>query len=286
MRKGLALSIAASIALAVAAIASWAASLWGFWIGFSKLFGLEELYVALCVAIYTLVDPLVGALAISSILLAVSSNVALKLALKLPRPPRQLWRVEARGPGFPSGHSEVCASFWTSVSKGFRSVAIAIIGAAISVIVAVSRVLLGVHYPIDVVGGLALGIAAGLIPYALSSRLGPRISVATCCAISAALSAYALASSSGYPWLSFVARSSLGISMGFSAFAAVGEKVIELHRAAGLGRRVALFASSIIVCGGLVATSKVVGYPTLLGFGAGLWLALAPLAIARSGRKG
>ena len=60
---------------------------------------------------------------------------------------------------FPSGHAVGAAAFWTTIAVlllpvvGRRAWALL----AIPVVVAVSRVLLGVHYPSDVVAGLLVG---------------------------------------------------------------------------------------------------------------------------------
>lgn len=70
------------------------------------------------------------------------------------------------GPSFPSGHSSTAAASWAafalvaSLWLGRRSVpALTGLAVGIAVAVAASRVLLGVHWLTDVIGGLALGWA-------------------------------------------------------------------------------------------------------------------------------
>jgi undecaprenyl-diphosphatase len=74
--------------------------------------------------------------------------------------------AESLGPSFPSGHSSWTAAFLAAVAlvlsrgRGPRSrAALAGVAAGIAVAMAATRVLLGVHWLSDVIGGLALGWA-------------------------------------------------------------------------------------------------------------------------------
>ena len=256
------------------------------WIAISKVFGSEELYVAICVAIYTLIDPELGSLVISSILLAVSSNVFLKTLLKLPRPPKSLWKVVARGPGFPSGHSEVCASFWTSISFGKKSLVLAVAGGVITALVATSRVVLGVHYVSDVVGGALIGLVMGLIPYALSKVVSIEKSVGVCCASSLALAIASIPLSTPYPWLRSISLVSAGIAAGFSSYTLLGKEITKAFRVWGWRIRIANFVACLVVSGGFVIATRILsGLELPLGFGAGISLVLIPLAIDRARKR-
>ena len=74
--------------------------------------------------------------------------------------------AETLGPSFPSGHSSWTAAFFAAAalligrgrSPRARS-AIAGVAAALVVMVAGSRVLLGVHWLSDVIAGMAIGLA-------------------------------------------------------------------------------------------------------------------------------
>ena len=71
--------------------------------------------------------------------------------------------AEALGPSFPSGHALGSAVFWTTcavlVMPRVRQPLLVLAGAvAVAVLVAASRVLLGVHFLSDVTGGLLLGL--------------------------------------------------------------------------------------------------------------------------------
>jgi undecaprenyl-diphosphatase len=71
--------------------------------------------------------------------------------------------AEALGPSFPSGHALGSSVFWTTCAvllmPRVRWPRLLLVGAVlVAVLVAASRVLLGVHYLSDVTGGLLLGL--------------------------------------------------------------------------------------------------------------------------------
>jgi undecaprenyl-diphosphatase len=94
-------------------------------------------------------------------------NVLSKRAVGRVRPDADLTplirrlRVAPRTTSFPSGHSASAAAFATGVllESPLAGAPIAVLAAA----VATSRVAVGVHYPSDVVAGVGIGVAAGLV---------------------------------------------------------------------------------------------------------------------------
>ncbi|MFT5871715.1 MAG: membrane-associated phospholipid phosphatase [Clostridium sp.] len=67
-------------------------------------------------------------------------------------------RVEtAGGQSFPSGHTQGSAMFWVSWMIKEKKKWIYISGILIIFLVSISRLYLGVHYPIDVIGGIVIG---------------------------------------------------------------------------------------------------------------------------------
>lgn len=87
----------------------------------------------------------------------------LKLAVDRARPVFDETVATALGASFPSGHALGSAAFWTTtavlVLPHVRRPRLLLAGAVlVAVLVAASRVLLGVHYVTDVVGGLLLGL--------------------------------------------------------------------------------------------------------------------------------
>lgn len=83
----------------------------------------------------------------------------LKLAFAEPRPPEALWKAGADGFGLPSGHATAAAAFWpAALLRPVRRWS-AGLSATLVVLVAFSRVYLGVHYPLDVLAGALLGLS-------------------------------------------------------------------------------------------------------------------------------
>ncbi len=104
-------------------------------------------------------------------------NGLLKLIVHSPRPFQVLEGIEgkrlstAEGYSFPSGHTQGAVTFYTGVAlclKKRRYMAAAVI---IAGLVGLSRVYLGVHWPIDVIGGFTIGLLYTLVMFTLLERL-------------------------------------------------------------------------------------------------------------------
>jgi undecaprenyl-diphosphatase len=90
----------------------------------------------------------------------------LKLRTRRPRPFRAHPDVTARAAvldeySFPSGHTLHAVSFTIVAVAWFPSLALPLI--AFTVLVAMSRVVLGLHYPTDVLAGVLIGTALGAV---------------------------------------------------------------------------------------------------------------------------
>jgi hypothetical protein len=65
----------------------------------------------------------------------------------------------AEGYSFPSGHTQGATSFWFGIYLYFKNSAVAVFVITMIVLVAFSRLYLGVHWPVDVFAGIGFGIA-------------------------------------------------------------------------------------------------------------------------------
>lgn len=94
------------------------------------------------------------------IIIDVILNKILKFIFNMPRPPEELWLVSVEDYyGFPSGHTETAFTVATYLSlRNPRYVFMYLL----AVLVGCSRVVLGVHYVIDVIGGALFGIIVTL----------------------------------------------------------------------------------------------------------------------------
>ncbi len=73
-------------------------------------------------------------------------------------------RVEtATGSSFPSGHTQGAATFWTSIMSIYKKRWIYIVGSLLIILVGISRLYCGVHWPQDVLAGVFFGILSMLI---------------------------------------------------------------------------------------------------------------------------
>ncbi|OHD17633.1 MAG: hypothetical protein A2087_06445 [Spirochaetes bacterium GWD1_61_31] len=65
----------------------------------------------------------------------------------------------ATGFSFPSGHTQGATAFWTGLMTSVRRRWLTVAGCAMILLVALSRLYLGVHWLTDVLGGIACGLA-------------------------------------------------------------------------------------------------------------------------------
>ncbi len=161
------------------------------WYGITML-GDEVLFVVLMVLIYVVLDSDLGIDVLSVLVLAAALNIVLKRWLALPRPPPSMWRVPAEGYGFPSGHAQLASAFWAIIALRARDrrvelfASITILGASIVIGVALSRLMLGVHFLHDVLGGAALGLGISMLYYYVAKKRS-RYSVLIACSASSVL---------------------------------------------------------------------------------------------------
>jgi undecaprenyl-diphosphatase len=110
-----------------------------------------------------------GFVLFSTLFTALIGTGILKATIRAPRPFQVIAEIEgkrlatATGYSFPSGHTTGAAAFYSALGRTIGRKWISAVCAAIILLVGISRMYLGVHWPIDVFGGLALGITVTFV---------------------------------------------------------------------------------------------------------------------------
>lgn len=131
----------------------------------ASIIGEQTVVIAIILYIFWNYDKKKGFSLFSSVLLAVLSMGILKALVRSPRPFQVLDSIQgkrlqtATGYSFPSGHTTTGASFYTALALVFQKKWLSITCAVLMTLVGLSRLYLGVHWPIDVFGGLLLGVS-------------------------------------------------------------------------------------------------------------------------------
>lgn len=91
-------------------------------------------------------------------------NTFAKLWVHTPRPDPSLARVldlrpyQSGSNAFPSGHAQNAVVFWAYLAWWVGRRWFSVLAGSLVLLISFSRLYLGVHFPIDVIGGLAIGI--------------------------------------------------------------------------------------------------------------------------------
>ena len=134
---------------------------------FFTFLGTEEFYLIVMPAILWCFDVRLGT-RLGLILLASDGlNGAFKLAFGWPRPYWVSDQVRALASetsfGLPSGHAQNALALWGRLAVGLRRRWVTWAAALLILLISVSRLYLGVHFPSDAIGGW---LAGGILPWA------------------------------------------------------------------------------------------------------------------------
>lgn len=149
---------------------------------FITMFGEEAILIPLIAVIYWAFNKKMGEYIAYASLTSVLVNGAIKDIFKAKRPIgepgiRSLRIETATGYSFPSGHTQGTASFWGAIAIYLKKNYMYGISGLIIVLVAISRLYLGVHYPKDVLFGAIFGILTSFITYKLFNKVNNKIAL-------------------------------------------------------------------------------------------------------------
>lgn len=149
---------------------------------FITMFGEEAILIPLIAVIYWAFNKKMGEYIAYASLTSVLVNGAIKDIFKAKRPIgepgiRSLRVETATGYSFPSGHTQGTASFWGAIAIYLKKNYMYGISGLIIVLVAISRLYLGVHYPKDVLFGAIFGILTSFITYKLFNKVNNKIAL-------------------------------------------------------------------------------------------------------------
>lgn len=122
--------------------------------------GQEEFYVLLLPLVYWCIDRRIGIGLGYMAMFSAWLNNALKYLLDIPRPadPRLSLPYPETTPSFPSGHAQNAVANWGYLAVRFRTRAMTVVAVLLILLIGLSRIVLGVHFPQDVVGGWLIGL--------------------------------------------------------------------------------------------------------------------------------
>lgn len=125
--------------------------------------GSEAFYFILIPFFYWYRSKKLGLKMAVTLLLSVYINLVLKELTAVSRPIgypgiRSLFVISAGGFSFPSGHAQGSSTIWNILMAHYRSKIVYVTGIAVIFLVSLSRLYLGVHWPMDVLAGIGLGV--------------------------------------------------------------------------------------------------------------------------------
>lgn len=140
---------------------------------------MEDFFLAIIPIIYWTVDKGLGQRLAQVTLFSIWANSGLKAFFHTPRPDpgsvRVLFPESGTGFSFPSGHAQNSTVFWGVIARWIRRPFWSVVAAILILLVSFSRLYLGLHFPGDVLGGIAIGLAIVFLWEAIMNAMGPRI---------------------------------------------------------------------------------------------------------------
>jgi len=148
-------------------------------------FGSETFYVLIITYIYWCINKKLGTKLFVVTMISGHTSLLLKEFFKTSRPIafegiKSIYTKSAPGYSFPSGHTQGTATFWYYLIKKINNKKFSILGWSIILLVGFSRLYLRVHWPVDVIGGLIIGIGiVFLIDYLIEKIIKLKLNYTT-----------------------------------------------------------------------------------------------------------
>ena len=124
----------------------------------------EEIFLLIILPVVFFSRRRIGLKMAISVLVSVYIAHLLKPIFRIPRPPKERWKVTASGYSFPSGHAANSMAFWGYAAYLIRRrIVLSILFITVALLIGYSRVYLGVHWWADVIAGWILGAVVFVI---------------------------------------------------------------------------------------------------------------------------
>lgn len=267
-----------------------------------SFFGEIAVPLIIITIVYWCIDKRKGFTITASLLTALITTQAVKAIVRYPRPFQAYPELisgervaTATGYSFPSGHSTLSSSFYSALCLAFRSRAMLAAAVILIIMIPISRLYLGVHWPMDVVCGTIIGLASSLMFARISGDITSSVSSyrkytmiygIAASAVSAVCTALLVAGRVDHMAFSDLAGNTAiagGAMLGF----ALESSCVRFSNDGRIGRKALSVAVGII---GLAAVIIVIGFipfphaasSAVLMFMAGFWVSfLYPLIAVR-----
>lgn len=127
--------------------------------------GSSQVYIVLLLFAYLVLDPRLGQRLGAAVLFGFYLNFHLKGLVGTQRPfimdpalGRTPEAVPTSGPGFPSAHAQMSLTFWGYAAWWLQRPWFWPLAVLVVLLISLSRVYLGMHFLVDIVGGLGIGL--------------------------------------------------------------------------------------------------------------------------------
>lgn len=146
---------------------------------FITFFGGQEILILAIIIIYFIISKKDGQKIAYTIFFSLLFNNVLKVIVNRIRPfrhPNSTYQLPdsvthgATGQSFPSGHSQNAATAYSAIILTYKNKRLKIILITLITLVAISRIMLAVHYPTDVLVGIIIGIGFAYLGLFLHSK--------------------------------------------------------------------------------------------------------------------